>query len=349
MVSELPAKSVSMEPPTPAVDDSLLSLNRTKMTSAWKEVQDERRLSPEALVTLDKLIKLHLDQLAVESQYRKEWLQLKLKYYNMLGPYYSKRLDMLQEDVVKTANPTSVASGSPAQSAALSIPDFWLTAMNHHSVVSATIGTHDEPILKYVEDISYEWENGEEQLGFSITFKFAENPFFTNRELTKKFGLEQDPGTFESILTRSVGSKIDWKPGKDVTIKSVTKRQKNKRTGEIRMVKKNVERVSFFHFFDSHEIPSDSVLDAMDDRDVRGLENILELEYEVGCILRDKIISHAVGWYLGVEVDEDEESCSSCETESLQESDDSDELLEDDENEDGTNADRDGSVDATKI
>eukprot|EP01054_Gregarina_sp_Poly1_P001939 Gregarina_sp_Poly_1__1938@NODE_1507_length_3975_cov_121_789150_g999_i0_p3_GENE_NODE_1507_length_3975_cov_121_789150_g999_i0NODE_1507_length_3975_cov_121_789150_g999_i0_p3_ORF_typecomplete_len121_score21_55NAP/PF00956_18/2_5e10_NODE_1507_length_3975_cov_121_789150_g999_i084446 len=106
------------------------------------------------------------------------------------------------------------------------------------------------------------------------------------------------------------------------------------------MVKKNVERVSFFHFFDSHEIPPDSVLDTMDDRDVRGLENILELEYEVGCILRDKIISHAVGWFLGVEVDEDEESCSSCDSESLADSEDenSDDLLEDDENEDGTNA-----------
>eukprot|EP01053_Blabericola_migrator_P000924 Blabericola_migrator_1__923@NODE_1229_length_5040_cov_126_342248_g71_i1_p5_GENE_NODE_1229_length_5040_cov_126_342248_g71_i1NODE_1229_length_5040_cov_126_342248_g71_i1_p5_ORF_typecomplete_len108_score24_35NAP/PF00956_18/3_3e10NAP/PF00956_18/5_7e03_NODE_1229_length_5040_cov_126_342248_g71_i145534876 len=100
------------------------------------------------------------------------------------------------------------------------------------------------------------------------------------------------------------------------------------------MVKKNVDRVSFFHFFDSHEIPPDSVLDAMDDRDVRDLESILELEYEVGCILRDKIVSHAVGWYLGVEVDDEEESCSSCESDSLQEEEgDSEEELDEDENE----------------
>eukprot|EP01056_Protomagalhaensia_sp_Gyna25_P005742 Protomagalhaensia_sp_Gyna_25__5741@NODE_829_length_2540_cov_324_240704_g653_i0_p1_GENE_NODE_829_length_2540_cov_324_240704_g653_i0NODE_829_length_2540_cov_324_240704_g653_i0_p1_ORF_typecomplete_len364_score65_04NAP/PF00956_18/7_6e48_NODE_829_length_2540_cov_324_240704_g653_i014082499 len=342
-------------------EETWLEFNRTKMDAAWKEVEEERRLTPEAMNTLDRLIKLHIDQLAIESKYRQEWVQLKLKYYNQLSPFFNKRLDVLRQPNERppTTTPSSNPNDRSNQLTSLSVPDFWLVAMNNHPVVAATIGTHDEPILKHIEDIIYDWENGQEQLGFSITFKFADNPFFSNKELVKKFGLEQDPETFESILTKSIGTKIDWKPGKDVTVKTVTKQQRNKReyhwnpfeslaftapfesvpcypgTGDIRMVKKNVERVSFFHFFDSHEIPPDSVLDAMDDRDVRSLENILELEYEVGCILRDKIISHAVGWYLGVEVDDEEESCSSCESDSLADSEEDE--LEEDENEGGGN------------
>eukprot|EP01054_Gregarina_sp_Poly1_P001938 Gregarina_sp_Poly_1__1937@NODE_1507_length_3975_cov_121_789150_g999_i0_p2_GENE_NODE_1507_length_3975_cov_121_789150_g999_i0NODE_1507_length_3975_cov_121_789150_g999_i0_p2_ORF_typecomplete_len244_score40_56NAP/PF00956_18/2_3e35_NODE_1507_length_3975_cov_121_789150_g999_i05431274 len=217
-VSHSMPPAVSSQGTSSPMDENLVGFNRDKMMAAYKEVQEERRLPPEALNTLEKLIKLHLDQLVVESQYRREWIQLKLKYYRQLGPFYSQRLQLLQEDTVP-------AKGGAAP---LGVPDFWLNAMNHHPVVSATIGTHDEPILKFVENISYEWEDESEQLGFSITFKFAENPFFTNTELTKKFGLEQDPGTFESILTKSIGTKIDWKPGKDVTVKTVTKRQKNK-------------------------------------------------------------------------------------------------------------------------
>eukprot|EP01057_Protomagalhaensia_wolfi_P004981 Protomagalhaensia_wolfi_Nauph_80__4980@NODE_525_length_2379_cov_81_206838_g391_i0_p2_GENE_NODE_525_length_2379_cov_81_206838_g391_i0NODE_525_length_2379_cov_81_206838_g391_i0_p2_ORF_typecomplete_len340_score77_73NAP/PF00956_18/4_9e52_NODE_525_length_2379_cov_81_206838_g391_i01161135 len=317
-------------------EETWLEFNRTKMDAAWKEVEEERRLTPEAMNTLGRLIKLHIDQLAIESKYRQEWLQLKLKYYNQLSPFFKGRLDVLRQPPTERPATTPPPNDRSNQLTSLNVPDFWLVAMNNHPVVAATIGTHDEPILKHIEDITYDWENGQEQLGFSITFKFADNPFFGNKELVKKFGLEQDPETFESILTKSIGTKIDWKPGKDVTVKTVTKQQRNKRTGDIRMVKKNVERVSFFHFFDSHEIPPDSVLDAMDDRDVRSLENILELEYEVGCILRDKIISHAVGWYLGVEVDDEEESCSSCESDSLADSEE-DELEEEDENEGGGN------------
>eukprot|EP01057_Protomagalhaensia_wolfi_P004359 Protomagalhaensia_wolfi_Nauph_80__4358@NODE_4453_length_566_cov_66_461101_g391_i1_p1_GENE_NODE_4453_length_566_cov_66_461101_g391_i1NODE_4453_length_566_cov_66_461101_g391_i1_p1_ORF_typecomplete_len116_score29_86NAP/PF00956_18/2_6e12_NODE_4453_length_566_cov_66_461101_g391_i1128475 len=79
-------------------------------------------------------------------------------------------------------------------------------------------------------------------------------------------------------------------------------------TGETRIVKEHVDKLSFFHFFDSHDVPDEDILETMDDDDIDALENLLDTEYEVGCILRDKIIAHAVGWYLGVEVDDEEES-----------------------------------------
>lgn len=41
---------------------------------------------------------------------------------------------------------------------------------------------------------------------------------------------------------------------------------------------------------------------------MHALENTLEVEYEMGCILRDKIITHALGWYLGIEIDDDDDA-----------------------------------------
>lgn len=136
---------------------------------------------------------------------------------------------------------------------------------------------------------------------------FAENPFFSDRQLTKEFELEDEPETNESVLVRTTGTEISWRQGRNVTKKTVTKRQRNKKTGEVRMVKMEKDRESFFHFFTSHEIPDDDTLEIMRDRDVQELENTLEIEYELGCILRDRIIPHAVGWYLDIEIDSDED------------------------------------------
>jgi nucleosome assembly protein 1-like 1 len=42
---------------------------------------------------------------------------------------------------------------------------------------------------------------------------------------------------------------IEWKEGKDVTKKTVKKKEKNKKTGKIRTATKEIEDQSFFNFF----------------------------------------------------------------------------------------------------
>lgn len=63
-------------------------------------------------------------------------------------------------------------------------------------------------------------EGGEEEeietTGFKLTFTFKENPYFTNTVLTKTYYMLDDD---EPVLDRSEGTQIDWKPGKNITVK----------------------------------------------------------------------------------------------------------------------------------
>lgn len=43
--------------------------------------------------------------------------------------------------------------------------------------------------------------------------------------------------------------KIDWQKGKDVTVKTIKKKQKHKGRGTVRTITKDVPQDSFFNFF----------------------------------------------------------------------------------------------------
>eukprot|EP01053_Blabericola_migrator_P000925 Blabericola_migrator_1__924@NODE_1229_length_5040_cov_126_342248_g71_i1_p2_GENE_NODE_1229_length_5040_cov_126_342248_g71_i1NODE_1229_length_5040_cov_126_342248_g71_i1_p2_ORF_typecomplete_len248_score48_49NAP/PF00956_18/1_5e36_NODE_1229_length_5040_cov_126_342248_g71_i137274470 len=218
--------------------------HRAKLDDAVTQVQEKFMLPPTAVDTLNKLVSLHVDQLKVEADYRAEWLALKAKYYRLLDKFYTERSAVLtsktsgnspistegagDENLSVTTTATSAPKGSAAQVAA-AIPDFWLHVLLHHPAVGTMVEPRDEEILKYITDISYTWKNPDEQLDFSIIFKFAPNPFFTNTELIKTFHLEIDQETRDPVLLRSIGTKIDWKAGRDITTKTVTKKQKNKK------------------------------------------------------------------------------------------------------------------------
>jgi nucleosome assembly protein 1-like 1 len=58
-----------------------------------------------------------------------------------------------------------------------------------------------------------------------INFTFSENEWFTNTILTKEFELEGDE------IKRSFGGDINWKEGKNITVKIVKKKgKKGKKT-----------------------------------------------------------------------------------------------------------------------
>lgn len=61
---------------------------------------------------------------------------------------------------------------------------------------------------------------------------------------------EDDPFGFEGPeIYKSVGCIIDWKKGKNVTVKTIKKSQKHKSRGAVRSVTKVVQNDSFFNFF----------------------------------------------------------------------------------------------------
>ena len=84
---------------------------------------------------------------------------------------------------------------------------------------------------------------------FEIVFHFDENPFFIDNELKKKFFMKDD------FPYKTMGTIINWREGKDLTKKEVKKKQKNKKTGQNRVINKVVDAESFFNFFGSTELP----------------------------------------------------------------------------------------------
>lgn len=64
------------------------------------------------------------------------------------------------------------------------IPNFWLTAMKNSNLLSGFIEEHDEPVLKFLENITVTILPNFD--GFQINFYFTENnPYFTNKVLSK--------------------------------------------------------------------------------------------------------------------------------------------------------------------
>ena len=72
---------------------------------------------------------------------------------------------------------------------------------------------------------------------------------------------------------RTEGCEIDWKESKNITVKTIEKTQKNKKTGAKRLVKKEVEKESFFNFFKNSGPPETDKIE--DEEDVEKTDDKL--------------------------------------------------------------------------
>lgn len=71
------------------------------------------------------------------------------------------------------------------------IPNFWLETLQAFRITAEMIQEHDEPVLAYLQDIRVRMHE-KKPYGYTLEFEFAENPFFTNKVLTKTFELKID-------------------------------------------------------------------------------------------------------------------------------------------------------------
>ena len=84
------------------------------------------------------------------------------------------------------------------------------------------------------------------------------------------------------------------------------KKQRNKTTKQTRIIKKTVPTDSFFNFFSPPTVPTaEDNDDAATDIEVR-----MELDYQIGEDIKEKLIPRAVDWFTGEalqfeEIDED--------------------------------------------
>ncbi len=114
----------------------------------------------------------------------------------------------------------------PEASDVKGIPEFWLSAMKNQISLAEMITDRDEAALKELTDIRMEYLD---KPGFRLIFEFAENEFFTNKTITKTYFYQNESGYGgDFIYDHAEGDKIDWKAGKDLTVRIESKKQRNK-------------------------------------------------------------------------------------------------------------------------
>lgn len=104
-------------------------------------------------------------------------------------------------------------------------------------------------------------------------------------------------------------------------------------TKQTRVVKKTVPTESFFRFFSPPKAPNDD--DEEDDEVTSHIEELLELDYQLGEDIKEKLIPRAIDWFTGEalmyeEMDEDDLEADDFEDED----DDEDDLSEDHDDDD---------------
>ncbi|XP_076368600.1 nucleosome assembly protein 1-like 1 isoform X2 [Tachypleus tridentatus] len=271
------------------------------------------------------LKKLQLECTRLEAKFYEEVHTLEYKYADLYMPFFEKRNEIINgkveptdedcdfpsdsekddDEVIKTKveskenkdnenkEPTETQNDDTR-----GIPEFWLTTFKNVEMISERIQEHDEPILKDLTDVKVKLLESN-PMGFILEFHFKPNEYFSNTLLTKEYEMrcvpdEDDPFGFEGPeIFKCKGCTIDWKKGKNVTMKTIKKKQKHKSRGSVRTITKTVQNDSFFNFFSPPTVPSD---EEQLDEDTQVL---LAGDFEMGHFIRERIVPKAVLYFTG--------------------------------------------------
>ncbi|XP_067119180.1 nucleosome assembly protein 1-like 1-B isoform X2 [Centruroides vittatus] len=279
------------------------------------------------------LKKLQLEYTKHEAKFYEEVHSLECKYAKIYAPLFEKRSqitsaaveptddecdfpsdtekdedDLCDDMKKKTAledKADEINEGKDENENINGIPEFWLTIFKNVEMLAEMIQVHDEPILKHLTDVKVKFSESN-PMGFTLEFFFEPNEYFTNSVLTKEYEMkcipdETDPFSFEGPeIYKCKGCTIDWKKGKNVTVKTIKKKQKHKSRGSVRTVTKTVQNDSFFNFFNPPTVPEDEEL--LDDE----TQTLLAVDFEIGHFIRERIVPRAVLFFTGEALTEDD-------------------------------------------
>merc|ERR1712018_101492 len=280
---------------------------------------------------LKALKKIQLESTKIEAKFYEEVHKLECKYHEMYQPLYQKRSTItkgeyepnddecnwpsdddeedeeLAGDMKDKAKLEDEKSKKEAtEKDAKGVPDFWLTIFKNVDMLQEMVQEADEPVLSKLTDITVTFS--ESPMGFTLHFFFAPNDYFSNNVLTKEYEMkcepsEDDPFSFEGPeIFKCKGCTINWKePGKNLTVKTVKKKQKHKSKGNVRTITKQVKNDSFFNFFDPPPISDDPDADVDPET-----QDLLTADFEIGHYIRDRIIPRAILFFTGEALEDDE-------------------------------------------
>jgi len=292
-------------------------------------------LPPAVKRRIKSLKKLQLETTKIEAKFYEEVHQLECKYHEHYTPLYEKRAQISKgtyepteaecdwpsededeeladeiKDKVKLDGEKKDEEKKDDEPPPKGIPEFWLTIFKNVDMLQEMVQEHDEPVLAALTDVKVTFSDGSNQsspMGFKLHFYFEPNEYFTNSELTKEYEMkcappEGDPFSFDGPeIYRCKGCAINWKQGKNLTVKTVKKKQKHKSKGNVRTITKQVKNDSFFNFFDPPPLPEDP--EAEVDAET---QELLTADFEIGHYIRERIIPRAVLFFTGEALEEDD-------------------------------------------
>jgi len=288
-------------------------------------------LPPPVKRRLKALKKVQLETTKIEAKFYEEVHQLECKYHQLYTPLYEKRAQItkgdyepkddecdwpsddeeseLAEDVKDKVKVEEDDKEKKDEKPAKGVPEFWLTIFKNIEITQDMIQEQDEPALTALNDVKVTFSDGkgDAPMGFKLHFMFGPNDYFTDTELTKEYEMkcvanEQDPFSFDGPeIFRCKGCPIHWKPNKNLTVKTVKKKQKHKSKGNVRTITKQVKNDSFFNFFDPPPLPEDP--EAEVDAET---QELLTSDFEIGHYIRERVIPRAVLFFTGEALEDDD-------------------------------------------
>ncbi|XP_035646282.1 nucleosome assembly protein 1-like 4a isoform X3 [Oncorhynchus keta] len=299
------------------------------------------------------LKKLQVQCASIEAKFYEEVHELERKYAGLYQPLFDKRRDVvtatveptdeecewhndreeeeeLAEELKKKAAVEEKKEDAAPEEDPKGIPEFWLTIFKSVDMLSDMLQEHDEPILKHLQDIQVKFSEPGQPMSFTLEFHFEPNGFFNNAVLSKVYKMKSEPDDDEPFsfegpeIFDCEGCQIDWHKGKDVTVKTIKKKQKHKGRGTVRTVTKQVPNDSFFNFFNPIKVSPDGEPD-------EEAEFTLATDFEIGHFFRERIVPRAVLYFTGEALEDDE----SFEEEELEEGDEEEQDGDGDDDDEG--------------
>ncbi|KAI1002228.1 putative nucleosome assembly protein [Podosphaera aphanis] len=285
----------------------------------------------------------------LETQFQEAVLELEKSYFAKFTPLYIKRSRIVNgiseptDEEIKdgeSSDEDEVEKSDDKEKEPLDIkgiPEFWLSAMKNHISLADIITEKDEEVLKALIDVRMEYLVN--RPGFKLVFEFGENEFFTNKTLTKTYFYQTENGYGgDFIYDHAEGDSIEWKEGKDLTVRVESKKQRNKNTKQTRVVKKTVPTESFFNFFSPPQPPENS----NEEGSTSDVEERLELDYQLGEDVKEKLIPRAIDWFTGEALQYEEVDDDLVEGDFEDDDDEEDDEFNDDDEDESDNEDDTG-------
>uniref|UniRef100_A0A2K5NZZ3 Uncharacterized protein n=1 Tax=Cercocebus atys TaxID=9531 RepID=A0A2K5NZZ3_CERAT len=212
---------------------------------------------------------------------------LERKYAVLCQPLFDKRFEIINaiyepteiSEELKEKAKIEDEKKDEVKEDAKGMPEFWLIVFKNVDLLKPTNSGHnmlqerDEPILKHLEDIQVKFSDAGQPMSFVLEFHFETNECFKNEVLTKTYRMRSEPDDSDPFYFD--GPKI---MGKNVTLKTIKKQQKDKGRGTVRTLTKTVSNDSCFNFFAPPEVSESGDLDD-------AAEAILAADFKIGSVL----------------------------------------------------------------